>query len=107
MKYHYHLPGVHRTQEKLAYVVGIPELSCYIGTGMYMQRAVLEQKAILKKVQYGSIGLLLAILIPVSVSAVFIVNRNSLLIAQIRMRQIVAEELPRSEARWQLACVFQ
>ena len=103
VKYHYHLPGVHRTQEKLAYVVGIPELSCYIGTGMYMQRAVLEQKAILKKVQYGSIALLLAILIPVSVSAVFIVNRNRLLMAQIRMRQNVEKELKRSEERWQFA----
>lgn len=103
VRYHYHLPGVHSTQEKLAYVVGIPELSCYIGTGMYMQRAVLEQKAILKKVQYGSIGLLLAILIPVSASAVFIVNRNRLLMAQIRMRQNVEGELKRSEERWQFA----
>lgn len=103
VKYHYHLPGVHRTQEKLAYVVGIPELSCYIGTGMYMQRAVLEQRATLKKIQYGSIGLLLAILIPVSVSAVFIVNRNRLLMAQIGMRQKVEEELKKSEERWQFA----
>jgi signal transduction histidine kinase len=32
VKYHYYLPEVHSLQEKLAYVTGIPDLECYIGT---------------------------------------------------------------------------
>jgi signal transduction histidine kinase len=49
VKYHYYLPEVHSLQEKLAYVTGIPDLECYIGTGMYMQIAIREQNEILKE----------------------------------------------------------
>ena len=34
--YFYLHPVVKRTEEKVSYVIGIPELGCYIGTGRYM-----------------------------------------------------------------------
>jgi signal transduction histidine kinase/ActR/RegA family two-component response regulator len=36
VSYHYQRPGQTSPQEKISYVVGIPELECYIGTGQYM-----------------------------------------------------------------------
>ena len=34
--YHYQRPGQTKPEEKISFVIGIPELSCYIGTGKYM-----------------------------------------------------------------------
>jgi PAS domain S-box-containing protein len=36
VSYHYQRPGQTSPQEKISFVVGIPELECYIGTGQYM-----------------------------------------------------------------------
>ncbi len=100
IKYYYYLPGVHSVQEKLAYVVGIPEIECYIGTGMYMQRAILEQVDILRRVKCGAIGLFFAIFIPLSVSIIFILNRNRLLLNEKTSRETVEKELKKSEEKY-------
>ncbi len=100
VKYYYHLPGVHEPQEKLAYVVGIPELQCYIGTGMYMQRAIREQQKNLRNVQYGSILLFIVILIPISASMIAVLNRNRLLREEIASRGQVERELKESEEKY-------
>lgn len=102
IKYHYYLPGIHSIQEKLAYVVGLPALEAYVGTGMYMQLAIQEQKEILTKVKYGAIWLLLAVFIPISVSVFFISNRNRLLYAEISTREKAEEELKKSEEKYRL-----
>jgi len=34
--YHYQRPGEKKPEEKIAFVIGIPDLGCYIGTGQYM-----------------------------------------------------------------------
>jgi len=100
VKYYYYLPGVHAEQEKLAYVMGIPELHCYIGTGMYMNRAILAQKDILKRVNLASIWFFIAILIPLSAAILFILNRNRLLLNEINVRESVEEELKKSEEKY-------
>jgi len=100
VKYYYFLPGVHSAQEKLAYVVGLPELECYIGTGMYMQMAILEQSEILKRVKYGALWLFIVLLIPLSVSILFILNRNRLLLAEISSREKAEDELKMSEEKY-------
>ncbi len=100
VKYHYYLPSVHSLQEKLAYVIGIPELECYIGTGMYMQRAIQEQKDILKRVKFSSILFFIAILIPLSLAILFILNRNHLLLNEISSREAAENELKKSEEKY-------
>jgi PAS domain S-box-containing protein len=100
VKYHYYLPEVHSLQEKLAYVIGIPELECYIGTGMYMQMAVQEQKDILKRVKFSSILFFISILIPLSVAMLFILNRNRLLLNEISSREAIEDELKKSEEKY-------
>jgi signal transduction histidine kinase len=100
VRYHYHLPGVHALQEKLAYAVGLPELECYIGTGMYMQRAINEQREVLKKLKYGSIWLLIVVLIPISASILFILDRNRRLLTEAESREQMEDELKNSEAKF-------
>jgi PAS domain S-box-containing protein len=36
VSYYYQRPGEKTAQEKISFVIGIPELGCYIGTGQYM-----------------------------------------------------------------------
>jgi len=100
VRYDYHLPGVHTSQEKLAYVVGLPELECYIGTGMYMARSLQEQRDILAKARYAFLGLFTAMLIPISVSIMVIWNRNRRLLTEIRTRRKAEENLRDNEAKY-------
>ena len=100
VRYYYHLPDVHGTQEKLAYVIGLPELKCYIGTGMYMQRAIANQKDILKKIGSASVVLFVVLLIPLSASLVFILIRNRLLLGEITKREQVEKALKESESNY-------
>jgi PAS domain S-box-containing protein len=98
--YDYRLPGVHSTQEKLTYVVGIPELGCYLGTGMYMQRALQEERQTLKKINYGSLWLLVAVVFPITLSVYLMYKRSRRALVEIEARAEIAEELRRSEARY-------
>ena len=100
VRYYYHLPGIHAVQEKLAYVVGLSELQCYIGTGMYMEQSIEEQRAILKKVRYASVWLFIAVLIPISLSITVILRRNRRLLDEIRFRRKAEEDLKQSEANY-------
>lgn len=36
VSYYYQRPGEKTAQEKISFVIGVPELGCYIGTGQYM-----------------------------------------------------------------------
>ncbi len=100
VSYHYHLPGLHGTQEKLAYVVGLPEVGAYIGTGMYLQRAIHEQRHILEKVRRGAIWLVIAVLVPLSAAVLFIAHRNRLLLMEVETREKAEGALRESEERF-------
>jgi two-component system, cell cycle sensor histidine kinase and response regulator CckA len=94
VRYYYsHLPGVHDVQEKMGYVVGLPELECYIVTGMYIEKTLLNQKKMLANVEYASIWLFIITLIPISVSGWVIVSRNRRLMTEVRNRKKADEEL--------------
>jgi PAS domain S-box-containing protein len=86
VRYHYYPPNAQSPQEKLAFVLGIPELQCYIGTGMYMQQAHREQHAILRRAQIFSFLLLTLFLVPVLVSLRELIRRNNQLAFEARVR---------------------
>lgn len=60
VSYYYPPPNSTRAEEKISYVIGIPELGCYIGTGMYMQDIrQLQQQYLIKIVVLNAAMLLL------------------------------------------------
>jgi PAS domain S-box-containing protein len=50
VSYHYQRPGQKVAQEKISFVMGIPELECYIGTGQYMGDLRKYQTAFITKI---------------------------------------------------------
>ena len=87
VRYHYpHFPD-NEIQEKLSYVIGLPEINCYIASGMYIERMLEEQREIVMKVKYAAVCLLLAALLPSLVSVIVVVNRNKWLLAEVRIRR--------------------
>lgn len=87
-------------QEKLTYVIGLPEIECYIATGMYLERVIREQKEMLMKLKYASVLLLIMVLIPVSAAGSVIVSRNRQLLAEAETRRKAQEELKESEEKY-------
>lgn len=53
LTYHYYPPNKKVAEEKLSYVVGIPEIDAYIGTGMYIESTYKELQNILKNQRFG------------------------------------------------------
>jgi len=101
VRYHYYtLPAVHDVQEKLAYVVGLPEIESYIGTGIYMRGVLEGQRKIVTKIKFVSIWLLIMALIPVCAAAFVIQNRNRRLLEERESRTRAEESLEDSEAKY-------
>ncbi len=53
ISYDYYLPDKEKVEEKLSYVIGIPEIDAYIGTGMYLDSAYEELGKVLDLQLYG------------------------------------------------------
>ncbi len=99
----YHYPHFSRTtdiEEKLTYVVGLPEIECYIGTGMYMKRIIQEQRETLAKAKYAAILMLFVLFIPISASIFVILHRNKQLQAEVMTRKKAEEDLKRGEEKY-------
>jgi len=97
---YYYLPNVYSDQEKMTYVIGIPEIECYIASGMYMQKAVQDQNSMLTRYKYASVGLLLLILIPGAISIFIVIKRNKILASEVAARKNAEEDLEKSEAQY-------
>jgi PAS domain S-box-containing protein len=87
-------------EEKLTYVIGLPEIECYIATGMYLDRFINEQKEMLIKLKYASILLLVVVLIPLSIAGSVIFFRNRQLLAETDTRRRAEDELKKSEEKY-------
>lgn len=62
--YYYRPPTREGFQEKLAFVLPIPELECYVGTGAYLQSSLLAQQRIYHNSLLVAAGFALVILVP-------------------------------------------
>lgn len=100
VSYFYPMPGTGRIEAKRTYVVGIPELKCYLGTGMYLEGLQREHARLLSTARRASIFLMLFLLAPVF-AAIFQLYRHNLELArQISMRERTESVLNETEARY-------
>lgn len=90
--YYYYPPNSIIAEEKLSYVVGIPEINAYIGTGMYLESSYRELDRILEYQRYGYIALTLFILSVMMLYLRELLKNNKLLTKEIQDRE-------RAEAR--------
>lgn len=99
VSYHYYPPGSTAPKEKIAFVIGIPELGCYIGTGMYMEHVYNEQREFIRKARFWAIAFMLLMLFPVSIFTKNIINQNKKL-------EVEVEERKRAETSLKANAIF-
>jgi PAS domain S-box-containing protein len=95
--YSYYPPNSDIPQVKLSYVIGLPELNAYLGTGMYQDQYYLEQQALVK--QGRNILLVLITLMTLSSSTALYrsYKNNKQLHNEIEQREIAQQVTDLSE----------
>lgn len=89
--------GTEKTQEKLTFVLGIPELKIFLATGLYMDKAYIEQEKILKTYSIWFLLVNLLILIPIILFIKELVYKNRSLRQEISNRIKTEQALTLSE----------
>jgi len=105
VSYRYFPPGRSEPEIKISYVVGIPELEAYIGTGMYLGPAMRRLQRIVVFASIASLVTLGLLLTPVLLSMRALGRANGLLRDDISARHAIEEGLRSS--RKDLATVLE
>ena len=84
--YAYYLPNENRIEEKLSFVIGIPEIEAYIGTGMYLESSYKELQRILELQRYGFLIMTIFILGAATFYILSLYKTNQRLSKEIRER---------------------
>lgn len=91
--YYYYPPLKDTPEEKISYVLGIPELNCYIGTGCYMGKLRIAQFKFRQMVILGELIFLVFLFILVSYVLNQIISHNKKLENEIEIRTKSENEL--------------
>ena len=84
--YDYYPPNKKIPEEKLSYVIGIPEINAYIGTGMYTESSYVELRKLLDNQRNGFLLLTVFILASLMVYVAALVKGNSRLAKEVSER---------------------
>lgn len=84
--YDYYFPNEDRIENKLSYVIGIPEISAYIGTGMYVDSSYRELQRILALQRNGFLFMMIFILCAAAFYILSLLKSNRELSREIRER---------------------
>ncbi len=84
--YDYYLPTENRAEEKLSFVIGIPEINAYIGTGMYLESTYKELQRILEFQRNGFLIMTVFILGTATFYILSLLKANQHLSKEIRER---------------------
>ncbi len=91
--YAYYLPDQSVVEEKLSFVMGIPEIEAYIGTGMYVESTYSMLEAILEKQRTGYLAMTIFILTSLLVYAWMLLRSNLRLRREIQERAYAENNL--------------
>lgn len=86
-----------QSEEKQAFVIGIPELECYVGTGMYMNQHHAAQRHLFRMAHGMSLCLLVFLLIQVLWSIYHLHARNRSFAQEVLARKKTENELRERE----------
>lgn len=96
-------PKTMREEEKISYVVGVPELDGYIGVGVYTSEIYAEEEAFVRQALFITFGTLFLIVIPILMALYRVKKQNDLTTIEILERQKAEKALSASEERLRLA----
>jgi diguanylate cyclase (GGDEF)-like protein/PAS domain S-box-containing protein len=91
--YDYYLPDHSAVEEKLSFVMGIPEIEAYIGTGMYVESTYRRLEAILQKQSAGYLAMTIFILSSLLLYAWVLLKNNQRLQREIQERTYAENNL--------------
>jgi|GEM_PF-5273198 len=97
--YYYPSPYSKEEEEKISYVIGLPEVECFLGSGIYLRQSRLQTQALFQRVAFWSviIGLLIILLYLVVIQSLR--QHNKRLLQEIQQRQRVEKALKENEQR--------
>ncbi len=93
VSYRYYLPDRSAVEEKLSFVIGIPEIGAYIGTGMYVESPYRMLEGILEKQRAGYLAITILILISSLLYAWILLKSNQRLQREIQERAYAENNL--------------
>ncbi len=91
--YAYYLPDHSAVEEKLSFVMGIPEIEAYIGTGMYVESTYRMLEAILQKQSSGYLAMTVFILASLLLYVWVLLKSNQRLQREIQERTYAENNL--------------
>lgn len=91
--YYYYPPGNTQVEEKLSYIIGIPEIKAYIGTGMYIESSYHELEKVLENQRNGYVVITMVILITLMLYFRELTKSNNMLQEEIAGRKKAEEQL--------------
>ena len=99
--YYYYLPPQKLIEEKkLSYIMGLPEIDAFIGTGVYLESSYIELQNILDMQRYGFIGVSLLIVILMGFQLTDMYRKNRQLKNEIIERTAAEKLLAASEDKY-------
>lgn len=103
VSYYYYPPFSETAEEKLSYVVLIPELEVCVGTGTYMGELKTVQRKFKFQTLFLAIIMFILLLVPITISFRELEKRNLALADEIKERIQTSKALTESERQLELA----
>lgn len=91
--YAYYLPDQSGVEHKLSFVMGIPEIEAYIGTGMYVESSYQALESILRQQRMGYLSMALFFLASLVVYVLVLLRSNRRLGQEVRERTYAENNL--------------
>jgi diguanylate cyclase (GGDEF)-like protein/PAS domain S-box-containing protein len=98
---YYYLPPNKDTEEKkLSYIMSLPEIDAFIGTGAYLDSSYLHLNQIMNTLRWSFVGLTFLITLFLGFNVFFLARQNRALLKEITEHQSTGKKLQTSEAKY-------
>jgi PAS domain S-box-containing protein len=95
--YIYPIPGSNLPQEKISYVIGVPELQVFIGVGIYMEKYYQQQTALVQRTWYFLTAFIVIMLMTILLTINRLKRQNDILKKEINERKNAQQFVEASE----------
>jgi PAS domain S-box-containing protein len=91
--YKHPAPGASEPEEKKSFVVGMPDLECCLGAGLYLRRMEQQDATVMRRARLGTLALAGVFLIPILLSAGMVMRHNRTLHKEVEHRKKISDSL--------------